>query len=55
MAAPQGMVVFLREAGGGGFFLVPKLLLRKVQSSRFKVKSKGRHELFMIYRLAKGP
>jgi hypothetical protein len=27
----------------------------KVQGSRFKVKSKGRHELFMIYRWAKGP
>jgi hypothetical protein len=39
MAAPQGMVVFLREAGGGGFFLVPKLLLRKVPGSKFKVQS----------------
>jgi len=44
MAAPQGMVVLLREAGG---FWFPSSCLEKfkVQSSRFK--GKGRHELFM--------
>jgi len=26
----------------------------KVQSSRFKVRSKGRHDLFMLYGWAKG-
>jgi hypothetical protein len=47
------LIIPLMILGNFGLFYCSEKF--KVQSSRFKVKSKGRHELFLIYGWAKGP